>query len=181
MITMKLEGAKMFSMELRNIGLSMQDKKKLIKDVILPSAKIVRKSMREAAPKLEGASSFNVYRTPKWNKNMRAPKGMGVIYAKIKPGQLKKSVGIIHTPATRKYPGLNIAPRYKKGVWKNPEKGGWYMHFVQFGTPTTIAKPFVLQSFVAVESMIKRLLENDTLKMLKRIVRKHGHNHFEII
>ena len=158
MITMKLEGAKMFSMELRNIGLSMQDKKKLISQVILPSAKIVRKSMREAAPKLEGASSFNVYRTPKWNKNMKAPKGMGVIYAKI-----------------------NIAPRYKKGVWVNPEKGGWYMHMVQFGTPTTIAKPFVLQSFVAVESMIKRLLENDTLKMLKRMVTKHGHNHFEII
>tara|TARA_R110000824_G_scaffold5803_2_gene26718 strand:- start:782 stop:1327 length:546 start_codon:yes stop_codon:yes gene_type:complete len=181
MIKMKLEGTQMFSTELRNIGLSMQDKKKLIKEVILPSAKIVRKTMREAAPKLEGAPSFNVYRTPKISGKMKAPKGMGVIYAKIKPGQLKKSVGIIRTSATRKYPALNIGPRYKKGVWVNPEKGGWYMHMVQFGTPTTIAKPFVLQSFIAVESLVKRLLENDTLKMLKRMVRKHGHNHFKII
>lgn len=181
MIDFKLEGGKAVSMALRDIGLSMTDKKKLIKEVITPAAKIVRSEMRKKAPVLTGYPSFNVYRTPKMSRKMRAPKGMGVIYVKIKPQQLKKSVGIFHTKATRVFPALNVGPRYKIGVWKKPEKGGWYMHMVQFGTPTTQAIPFVLQAFVAVKSQVKNILENSTLNLLKRMVKVHGRNHFEIV
>ena len=55
------------------------------------------------------------------------------------------------------------------------------MHMVQFGTPTTQAIPFVLQAFVAVKSQVKNILENSTLNLLKRMVKVHGRNHFEIV
>jgi hypothetical protein len=41
MITMQMEGTDIVSKSLRNIGLSMRDKKVLIKDVIRPAAKVV--------------------------------------------------------------------------------------------------------------------------------------------
>jgi hypothetical protein len=66
--------------------------------------------MQSKTPILQDGATFNVY-------------SKGKLYAKINKGQLKKSVGIFSTAATRRYPALNIGPRFKRGSWKSPEKG----------------------------------------------------------
>lgn len=183
MITFKLEGQKIVSEALENIGLSMQDKKKLEKDVLRPAAKIVVKVMRSKAPKLKGNRSFDVYRTAKLKKGMRAPKGMGQVYARIKSGQLRKSIWYFNTPSTKRYPALNIGPRYKKGVWAKPEKGGWHMHFVQAGyrgNNKVAPNTFVMDSFIATSKGVGNLMKKNTMRMLKKMVKVEGRGYFKI-
>tara|TARA_R110000796_G_scaffold15533_2_gene49317 strand:+ start:8909 stop:9415 length:507 start_codon:yes stop_codon:yes gene_type:complete len=161
MITMKLEGGKLTSQIFWDITRDIKDRKEIIKTVIKPAAKIVLKVMRETTPVLEGHPAFNVYRN-------------GKLYVSIKPKQLKKSVGIFSTPATRKAGALNIGPRYKKGVWTKPEKGGWFMHMVQFGTAYVEPQPFVLQALMSTKSGVSKLLQMGMEKRLKQVVRKDG-------
>ena len=111
---------------------------------------------------------------------MKAPKGMGVIYAAIKSGTLKKSVGIFTTPASRRARALNVGPRYKRGVWKKPTKGGWFMHVVQFGTDTVRAQPFVLQSLLATRSGVAGLMKKNMKQLVDKVTMKEGMGVIEV-
>lgn len=173
MITMKLEGSNLTNSVFINVVKNVNDRRMLIKEVIIPAAKIVKKVMVQKAPVLK-APAFNVYRTPKKNKKQKAPKGMGMIYVSIKPNQLKKSISYFQTAATKRAGAVNIGPRYKKGIWKKPDKGGWYMHMVQFGTDTVKAQPFVLQALLATQSGVAKMLKNGMNNRLRNIVKKDG-------
>jgi hypothetical protein len=170
MITMQMEGTDIVSKSLRNIGLSMRDKKVLIKDVIRPAAKVVNGVMQGKAPILQDGATFNIYRN-------------GSIYAKINKGQLKKSVGIFSTAATRRYPALNIGPRYKGGSWKSPEKGGWFFYFIQLGVRgnnKVAPNTFIMDSYQATKNPAASIMTTNILKMLKRMNKVNG-DHFEIV
>ena len=174
MITMTLEGHKEMGIALGKMIKGVNDKKTIIKEVVRPAAKIVTKVMRQKAPKLKGYPSFNVYRTPKLKSGTAAPKGMGKIYVKIKPGQLRKSIFHFSTPATRKAGALNVGPRYKKGVWAKPEKGGWYMHMVQFGAQNVKPQPFVMPALLATRKGAGNLMQIGMKRVLKNTAAKTG-------
>ena len=161
MITMTLEGASLANSVFKNISTDIKEKRKIIKEVIKPAAKIVLNVMRATAPVMDKYPAFNVYRG-------------GKIYVSIKPKQLKKAVGIFSTPSTRKAGALNIGPRYKKGVWTKPDKGGWFMHMVQFGTDKVKPQPFVLQALLSTKSGVGNLMEKGMQKRLKQVVMKDG-------
>ena len=161
MITMKLEGNALASSVFKQVIRDVNDRKMIIKEVIRPAAKIVNKVMKGMAPVLSGHAAFNVYRG-------------GEIYVSIKPKQLKKSVGIFTTPSTRKAGALNIGPRYKKGVWTKPEKGGWFMHMVQFGTAFVEPQPFVLQALLSTKSGVGNLMKKGMEKRVRQVVKKDG-------
>tara|TARA_R100001369_G_C3291015_1_gene163894 strand:+ start:656 stop:1159 length:504 start_codon:yes stop_codon:yes gene_type:complete len=161
MITAKVEGGYLATKSFKNIIKDVNDRKTMVKEVLLPAAKIVKKVMIGMAPILTGASSFNVYRD-------------GKVYVKIKPGQLKKSISYFHTPSTREAGAINIGPRYKSGVWKKPEKGGWFMHMVQFGTDSVKPQPFVLQALIATKSGVGNLMEIGMNKRLQKAIAKNG-------
>ena len=170
MITMQMEGTDIVSKSLRNIGLSMRDKKVLIKDVIRPAAKIVNGVMQSKTPILQDGATFNVY-------------SKGKLYAKINKGQLKKSVGIFSTAATRRYPALNIGPRFKRGSWKSPEKGGWFFYFIQLGVRgnnRVAPNTFIMDSYQATKNPAASIMTTNILKMLKRMNKVNG-DHFEIV
>ena len=175
---MKVEGANLATSAFKNIIKDVKDRKTMVKEVLLPAAKIVKKVMIGMAPILS-APVFNVYRTPKAKAGMRAPNGMGKIYVKNKPGQLKKSISYFHTKATRKAGAINIGPRYKSGVWKKPEKGGWYMHMVQFGTDSVKPQPFVLQALIATKKGVSNMMEIGMNKRLQKAVAKNGNGVIE--
>ena len=89
--------------------------------------RIARKSLK---PMLEGykneitnikSGTFKVYRN-------------GGIYAEITKGQLKKSMGIITTRVNRgaTFASLSVGPRVKRS-FSDPEKGGWFAHFLEYG------------------------------------------------
>ena len=179
MITMKLEGGNLASSAFIGVMKDVKDRRKMIKEVILPAAKIVKKVMIGMAPMLTTAPSFNVYRTPKLKQGMRAPNGMGKIYVAIKPGQLKKSISYFHTKATTKAGAVNVGPRYKKGVWLKPEKGGWYLFMVQYGTDSVKPQPFVLPALLSTKKGVANLMEKNMNKRLKTIVSKNGKNILE--
>lgn len=58
----------------------------------------------------------------------------GGIYAEIPKGTLKKSIGIgrSKTRNNRLFSAFWVGPRVK-GSFKDPEKGGWFAHFVNYG------------------------------------------------
>lgn len=66
-------------------------------------------------------SSFKVYR-------------YGGVYAEIPKGTLKKSIGIINTRVRKHqtFSSLSVGARVK-GRYSDPEKGGWFAHFVEYG------------------------------------------------
>jgi len=58
----------------------------------------------------------------------------GGVYAEITKGQLKKSMGIITTRVNKgsTFASLQVGPRVKRS-FKDPEKGGWFAHFIEYG------------------------------------------------
>lgn len=58
----------------------------------------------------------------------------GGLYAEIKPGTLAKSIGIgkskVNNP--RLFSAFWVGPRVK-GAFRDPEKGGWFAHFINYG------------------------------------------------
>ena len=66
-------------------------------------------------------SSFKVYR-------------YGGVYAEIPKGTLKKSIGIINTRVRKHqtFSSLSVGPRVKRS-FSDPEKGGWFAHFLEYG------------------------------------------------
>ena len=59
----------------------------------------------------------------------------GGLYAEIQPGTLAKSIGIgkskLQGPA-KLFSAYWVGPRVK-GAFKDPEKGGWFAHFINYG------------------------------------------------
>jgi hypothetical protein len=58
----------------------------------------------------------------------------GGLYAEIQPGTLAKSIGIgkSKTNNARLFSAYWVGPRVK-GAFKDPEKGGWFAHFINYG------------------------------------------------
>jgi predicted Zn-dependent peptidase len=58
----------------------------------------------------------------------------GGVYAEITKGQLAKSIGIITTRVNRgqTFASLQVGPRVKRS-FSDPEKGGWFAHFLEYG------------------------------------------------
>ena len=91
-----------------------------IRRIARASLKPMLKVYREEA-KSGGPSVFKIYRN-------------GGIYAEIKTGTLSKSMGIITTRVNRgaTFASLQVGPRVKR-TFSDPEKGGWFAHFLEYG------------------------------------------------
>lgn len=78
------------------------------------------KAYRDEA-KIQGPKVFKVYRS-------------GGVYAEIKSGTLAKSIGVITTRVNRgqTFASLSVGPRVKRS-FSDPEKGGWFAHFLEYG------------------------------------------------
>lgn len=59
----------------------------------------------------------------------------------IDTGDLKKSIGVNREKGTREIVRFAISPRKGKGL------GGWYAHFVEFGTSKQAAQPFMRPAY----------------------------------
>lgn len=71
----------------------------------------------------DGRDSFKVYRN-------------GGVYAEITSGQLKNSIGVrkSRTRNAKLTSAYWVGP-IVKGAFKDPEKGGWFAHFLNYGGP----------------------------------------------
>lgn len=55
----------------------------------------------------------------------------GKLYATIDIGQLRESIGVF-IGKSKEYPNVQIGPRVK-GKFSNPNVGGWFAHFANYG------------------------------------------------
>jgi hypothetical protein len=116
-VSVRLEGAEQLMRKIKRLDDSL--KKRIIKKVgkksLPPMVDSYKRNIKNAD------EVFKVYRD-------------GKIYAEIQPGQLKRSIGI-KTPKHlqgRNVIGMSVGPR-RTGRYKDPEKGGWYGGFINFG------------------------------------------------
>ena len=58
----------------------------------------------------------------------------GGIYAEIEPKQLRRSIGVITSRVNKgqTFASLSVGPRVKRS-FSDPEKGGWFAHFLEYG------------------------------------------------
>ena len=91
-----------------------------IRRIARKALKPMVKAYRDEA-KIKGPSVFKVYRN-------------GGLYAEIKSGTLAKSMGIITTRVNKgqTFASLQVGPRVKR-TFSDPEKGGWFAHFLEYG------------------------------------------------
>ena len=91
-----------------------------IRRIARASLKPMLKAYRDEA-KIGGPNVFKVYRN-------------GGVFAEIKSGTLAKSMGIITTRVNRgaTFASLQVGPRVKRS-FSDPEKGGWFAHFLEYG------------------------------------------------
>lgn len=84
------------------------------------AAKPMVEAMQNEIQDFEG-DEFKVYRG-------------GKIYATITPGQLRNSIGVMFFKSRKKDRVITIVgPRVKGKKWSNPNIGGWYAHFLNYG------------------------------------------------
>lgn len=104
--------------QLRKLGNDVKSKD--VKRLQRISAKIAIEQMKSEITDLE-KGTFQVVRN-------------GEVYANIKPGQLRESIGEVKTSVRDKevFSAVAIGPR-TKGEWANQNKGGWFAHFVEYG------------------------------------------------
>lgn len=106
----------------------------------------------------------------------------GKIYTEIKPGQLRRSVGV-KTPKhlqNRNVVGMSVGPR-RSGAYKDPNKGGWYAGFINFGwlqvgkgeDYTGQNRGFAQKAMAAAKSKVNvkfiRAFKQETEKELKKL------------
>jgi len=104
--------------ELQKFGHKLDAKE--IGNISRRSLYITRDKMRDKIDNLD-KGEFKVYRN-------------GGLYAEIKPGQLKNSIGIrkSQTRNSMTASAYWVGP-VVKGAFKDPEKGGWFAHFLNYG------------------------------------------------
>lgn len=92
-----------------------------IRRIARASLKPMLEVYRKEAKSGDGPEVFRVYRN-------------GGIYAEIDSGTLSKSMGIITTRVNRgaTFASLQVGPRVKR-TFSDPEKGGWFAHFLEYG------------------------------------------------
>ena len=91
-----------------------------IRSIARKSLKPMVKAYKDEITNLS-SGSFKVYRN-------------GGIYAEISKGQLAKSMGVITTKVRKgaTFASLSVGPRVKR-AFSDPEKGGWFAHFLEYG------------------------------------------------
>tara|TARA_R100000458_G_C8275889_1_gene251063 strand:+ start:711 stop:1238 length:528 start_codon:yes stop_codon:yes gene_type:complete len=91
------------------------------KDIRSVQRKALKPMVQRYKENIKSESDFTVYRN-------------GGVFAEIKKGQLKKSIGIISTPVRKEntFASLQVGARVRKS-FSDVEKGGWYAHFVEYG------------------------------------------------
>ena len=91
-----------------------------IRRIARKSLKPMVKAYKEEA-KMNGPKVFKVYRN-------------GGVYAEIKSGTLAKSMGVITSKVNKgsTFASLSVGPRVKRS-FSDPEKGGWFAHFLEYG------------------------------------------------
>ena len=92
--------------------------------------KILKKVARESLKPMVDSYKRNIKDADEVFKVYRN----GKIYAEIMPGQLRRSIGIGFPKYLNKGNdfGASVGPR-RSGRFKDPEKGGWYGGFINFG------------------------------------------------
>lgn len=104
--------------ELENLhdGVTTAQIRRVARASLKPMLKAYKDEAKSGGPKV-----FKVYRN-------------GGVYAEIKTGTLSKSMGIITTRVNRgqTFASLYVGPRVKR-AFSDPEKGGWFAHFLEYG------------------------------------------------
>ena len=73
----EIEGIESVMQALANIRKEMKNDRAFTREVLSPAARPVRQKMRQEVSVLKNADIFKVYRTPKFFKGIRAPRGKG--------------------------------------------------------------------------------------------------------
>lgn len=104
--------------ELENLhdGVTTAQIRRIARKSLKPMVKAYRDEANISGPKV-----FKVYRN-------------GGVYAEIKSGTLAKSIGVITSRVNRgaTFASLSVGPRVKR-TFSDPEKGGWFAHFLEYG------------------------------------------------
>lgn len=57
----------------------------------------------------------------------------GKVYAEVRPGQLRDSIAPMFFKSKKRDMIITVIGPRVKGSFRNPNKGGWYAHFVNYG------------------------------------------------
>lgn len=103
-------------LERLNDGVKTKDIRRIARASLKPMVKAYKDEAKKGKTPL-----FKVYRN-------------GGVYAEIKKGTLTKSIGIITTKVRKgqSFASMYVGPRVK-GAYSDPEKGGWFAHFLEYG------------------------------------------------
>ena len=117
---------KAFNRDLQTVVKAIEDmgKKVNARDIGKMQSKalvVTRDAMRNNIEDLPSGEVFKVYKK-------------GGLYAEISPGVLRKSIGIMSSRVSngKLFSSKFVGPKVK-GAFKDPERGGWFGHFVNYG------------------------------------------------
>lgn len=128
-------------------------------------AKIILQEIQDRAP--VGSKPHKRYGTPKLDKRIRAPKGMGRVVATYLPGNLEKSFGIM---AFRRSEAVFVGPRVGRRARAAGGYDGYYAHMVDRGTVHSRADNFIRPAVSAGEKEATEVITT----MLKKKIDKYN-------
>ena len=130
---------------------------------------ITKDAMKDNITDLDGGKTFKVYKK-------------GGLYAEIKPGQLKKSIGIMTSRVSNRklFSSKSVGPKVK-GVFNDPERGGWFAHFMNYGYLLTSSglydgknKGFADKAKASTYNRVILSFRNDANSYVNKIIKSKG-------
>ena len=131
------------------------DKRRVIKEILMPSAKIV-----------QAAAKANIPVAAKPSRRYKAGGGLTAVYY---PGNLRRSIKVLPLKGSKN--SLSIGAKWQpfgtKGVFRGARVDGWYAHFVEFGSPQWKRHPRGFGYMRKAWGMTKRKVELLIIKKLQ--------------
>jgi len=138
-------------------------------EILQEAGEMIAASSRGFAPMAD--KIVKLYGSQKISKRYKAPKGMGKVKKRIKPGTLKKSIEVLkHGRFKTIYSAVFVGVRIKKA---------YFAHFVHFGTKNLKNNtPFMKLGFNAAKGTVTQFLykryRSAARKSIREAIQKHG-------
>lgn len=111
------------------------------------------------------------YSTPKVNRKIRAPKGMGKIVATYMPGNLGNSIRVLKFPKAKSkvYVGARLQKGSPSGTFGTGARAdGYYLHMVEKRTKYHDGNPFFLSAIERAAPRVHSIMLGEWVKLTNK-------------
>lgn len=161
MVTISIKQAELDTVIKKIEGLGEAVTKRQRKAMLRKAAIIIRDQARANVP--ISPRPTKIYKSPKLNGKLRAPKGQGRVVAQFEPGTLKDDINV---KSLRKSPDLFVGPGTNRGIT------AFWAAWIEFGNSKIKGVGYMRRAVAAKKEAALTQLVTDARKLFERTIKR---------